>query len=132
MRTLGNLMVLVGLVAGLALAVFLYQWDTVQREASATPVGSAAASGTNANGAVPGADEGAGGAIQNGKVVYNKFCNSCHPNGKAGVGPAIVGVSEGSLRTIVRQGIGGMPAFGEGQISEEQLAELSAYIKSLK
>lgn len=142
MRTVGSVLVLIGLVAGLALAALLFQWDSSERTAAlATPTGAATApttSGTSATGSGAGptaqtaAENAAGGAIQNGKVVYNKFCNGCHPNGKAGVGPAITGVSEGSIKTTIRQGKGGMPGFGEGQISEEQLAELLAYVKSLK
>lgn len=142
MRKVGSFLVLLGFVAGLALAALLFQWDSSERAAAlATPTGEASAPATSGaaatgGGAGPaaqaGANNAAGGAIQNGKVVYNKFCNGCHPNGKAGVGPAITGVSEANIKTVIRQGKGGMPAFGEGQISDDQLAELVAYVKSIK
>ena len=143
MRTLGNVLVLIGLVAGLALAALLFQWDSGERAAAmATPTseaGSSATTGTSAAGKTAGAtaqaagaDSASGGAIQSGKVVYNKFCNGCHPNGKAGMGPAITSTSESATKTAIRQGKGQMPAFGEGQISEEQLADLLEYIKSLQ
>jgi len=142
-RTLGSVLVLIGLVAGLALAAVLFQWDSSERAAAmATPTGTAGASTTTgaspagkaagATAQAAGAESASGGAIQNGKVVYNKFCNGCHPNGKAGMGPAITSTSEDAVKTAVRQGKGQMPAYGESQISQEQLAELVEYVKSLK
>lgn len=134
MRTAGSLLVLIGLVAGLAVAAFLFQWDSREREAELArlPV-SSQATNAPANGAVA-QNSGAadGGAIQNGKDVYNKSCNGCHPNGKAGAGPALIGANEATVKNAVRQGKGSMPAFGDGQISEDQMAGLVAYVKSLK
>lgn len=138
MRVLGNLLILVGLVAGLALTAFLFQWDSLQRAAALTPTAAPASSGTaaRAGGAGPvtpvSSEKPGEGAIQSGKAVYNKFCDGCHPNGKAGVGPAVTGLNDEGVKATVRQGKGGMPGFGEAQITDAQLAELLAYVKSLK
>ncbi|MDP2660796.1 MAG: cytochrome c [Dehalococcoidia bacterium] len=156
MRTLGWFLVLVGLIAGLGLSALLFQWDSVERAASSTaaeasasaptggspataPAGAAsggATTGASGAAATPVSQAAAGnvgqGAIQNGQDVYNRFCNGCHPNGKAGVGPALIGKSEATIKTAGRQGKGSMPGFGAAQISDAQLADLVAYVTSLK
>lgn len=138
MRKIGNLLILVALVAGLGLSMVLFQWDSVQRAAAVTPTapGNNPASGTSgptAGATSPSSAEKSGeGAIQSGGVVYNKFCNSCHPSGKAGVGPAITGMSDEIVKAAVRKGKGSMPPFGEAQIAEAQMAELLAYTRTLK
>lgn len=138
MRAFGTLLTVVGLVAGLALTAFLFQWDSVQRAATVVATAASGASSDAAGGAAQGAGAPISGekpgeaAIQSGKAAYNRSCNSCHPNGKAGVGPAITGLGDESVKVVVRQGKGGMPGFGEAQISDAQMAEMLAYIKSLK
>lgn len=137
MRTLGNLLILVALLAGLALSAALFQWDSSLRAAVATPTIPSSGSSSPATGPAPAitstsSEKPEQGASQSGKVVYNSTCNACHPNGKAGVGPAVIGLSEDTIRTVVRNGKGGMPAFGAGQITDAQLNDLVAYIKSLK
>lgn len=139
MRTLGTVMMVIGLVVGLAISVFLFQWDSSQRAAAVTPTPAAAPPATSVAGAKPGnsseaaGEQSAGGATQAGQVVYNKFCNGCHPNGKAGVGPKVTGLNDEVLKGAVRKGrSGGMPAFGVEQITEAQLTDLLAYVKSLK
>lgn len=72
------------------------------------------------------------GSVQNGKDVYDKFCNGCHPSGKAGVGPTLIGKNDASIKATVRQGKGGMPPFAAGQIADAQLDDLSTYVTSLK
>ncbi len=138
MRAFGNLLIFVGLVAGLALTAFLFQWDSVQRAAAVTPSPAPVAAGAATAGVAPGSvtaisnEKPGEGVIQSGKAVYDKFCNGCHPNGRAGVGPALIGLSEETVKAPVRQGKGGMPAFGAAQISDAQMTELLAYLKSLK
>jgi cytochrome c6 len=69
-----------------------------------------------------------------GRAVFDQHCNVCHPGGGEGAGPAIRGrdLPEDEIRTVVRQGAPGMPAFGENQINEQQLANLVQYIQSLQ
>jgi len=68
-----------------------------------------------------------------GKVVFDQNCNSCHPNGGSGAGPALKGknLSAQRIENQVRRGGGGMPAFSTSQISDQQLQDLVAYIQSL-
>ena len=70
----------------------------------------------------------AGGNAANGQVVFNQFCNACHPGGNAGVGPRILNVSRDKLFTAVRSGKGIMPAFSTSQISDQQLLDVLAYL----
>lgn len=138
MRKIGNLLILVALVAGLGLSMVLFQWDSVQRAAAVTPTAPASVPTGGVSGPTAGvpspnpAEKPGEGAIQSGGVVYNRFCNGCHPSGKAGVGPAITGMSDEIVKAAVRKGKGSMPPFGEAQIAEAQMAELLVYIKSLK
>jgi len=90
--------------------------------ASPTAAGAAAVSPT------------AGGNIAAGQAIYEQRCNSCHPNGNAGAGPALRGknLSAQRITAQVRNGGGGMPAFPANQISDQQLTDLVAYVQSLK
>ncbi len=76
----------------------------------------------------------AAGNIAAGQAVFQQNCNACHPNGNAGVGPQLRGqnLSAQRIMTQVRNGGGGMPAFTTSQISDQQLANLVAYVQSLK
>lgn len=76
----------------------------------------------------------AGGNVAAGQTVFQQSCNSCHPNGNAGVGPALRGknLSADRITTQVRNGGGGMPAFSSSQIGDQQLNDLVAYVQSLK
>ncbi len=69
-----------------------------------------------------------------GKAVFDQYCNGCHPNGNQGTGPALRGrnLSADRIKTQVRNGGGGMPAFSTGQISDQQLNDLVAYVQSLQ
>jgi cytochrome c6 len=69
-----------------------------------------------------------------GRAVFDQHCNACHPGGGQGAGPALRGrnVPEDRIRTIVRQGGQGMPAFNQSQINDQQLANLVQYVRSLQ
>ncbi len=67
-----------------------------------------------------------------GKTVFEANCNSCHPGGKQGVGPDIRGKDPDTVRRQVRNGGQAMPAFPPSQISDQQLNDLAAYVKSLQ
>ncbi len=73
-------------------------------------------------------------AVAKGEVVFNRFCQKCHPGGEAGLGPAINNkpVPGFIIRLQVRKGLGVMPAFKEKVISEEDLDNLMAYLKTLR
>ncbi len=98
---------------------------------------------------------GTGNAIVDGaKLFEEKVCNTCHKEEPSAIAPTLVGVygtevqlADGSTATVdeayIRESIknpqakivagyqAAMPTY-EGQISEEQILQLIAYIKSLK
>lgn len=123
----------------------------MQEEGAATPEASAegedeAATGEATEGAPAGeaAPEAAGNA-EAGQAVYVGNCAACHgPNGQGQIGPSLVGedgpknwtlaqftatLREG--KTPDRQLSAAMPRYAETQISDEQVADLQAYIKTL-
>lgn len=59
-------------------------------------------------------------------------CNRCHPNGNRGNGPSIKGVSADRIATQVRNGYGDMPKFPKDMMSDQDLADIIAYVTSLK
>lgn len=69
-----------------------------------------------------------------GREAFLHHCHQCHPNGAAGLGPTITGRSlpDGLIRFQVRNGLGAMPAFDEGHISDEELDAIIAYINALQ
>ena len=72
--------------------------------------------------------------VREGKILFDTFCNSCHPNGTAGLGPAINNkpLPGFAIRFQIRNGIGAMPAFDEEQISDEESGKIVAYLKALR
>ena len=102
----------------------------------------ASAGGASAGGAAP---EAAAGNAEAGQTVYVGNCAACHgPNGQGQIGPSLVGedgpknwtlaqftatLREG--KTPDRQLSAAMPRYAETQISDEQVADLQAYIKTL-
>ena len=95
----------------------------------------AAACGTAKRGeptfaAVPDTDP----AIAQGEVVFNTFCHKCHPGGEAGLAPAFNDkpLPGFLMRIQIRKGLGVMPAFKEEVISDQDLDNLIAYIKTLR
>jgi len=87
-------------------------------------------SASEAAGAAPYAS-GGGGA--DGKAIFVERCGSCHTLGKAGtsgaVGPTLDDIALGApeVERIVRDGRGGMPAFG-GELSDDQIAAVAGFV----
>ncbi|MCC9168160.1 c-type cytochrome [Pontibacter harenae] len=73
-------------------------------------------------------------AVAKGEVVYNIYCQKCHPGGATGVGPALNNkpLPGTAIRFQVRHGMGMMPAFKEDVISDEEMDNLIAYMKVLR
>jgi mono/diheme cytochrome c family protein len=69
-----------------------------------------------------------------GQQVFAVHCYQCHPGGSGGLGPAINDkpLPEGLIKLQVRKGLGAMPAFDEGKISDSELDALVAYLKALR
>ena len=72
--------------------------------------------------------------IERGKQLFvAKDCASCHGlDGKGGiVGPAIVGVTAQKLRVKTNVGPKGMPSFAPGALTDQDLADIAAYLDAM-
>lgn len=72
-------------------------------------------------------------AVAKGEVVYNTYCQKCHPGGEAGLAPSINNkpLPGFAIRFQVRHGVGAMPAFKDNVISGNELDNLLTYIKAM-
>ena len=75
-----------------------------------------------------------GNEVRQGKVLFYEYCNSCHPSGTAGLGPALNNkpLPGFAIRYQIRHGLGVMPAFDEEEISDEGARNIVAYMKALR
>ncbi len=117
---------LLGLVLSLSLFVAACGGSDEKNTAPETVVGTQPSS-------TDGAPEGDATA---GKAVFTENCGSCHTLADAGttgtVGPNL-DETQSSLEKVVSQvksGGGAMPAF-EGQLSEQQIADVAAYVSEV-
>lgn len=71
--------------------------------------------------------------VMKGQEVFMKNCNTCHPAGRKGLGPAIANkpIPGFMIRYQVRKGLGVMPPFDKQHLSEEEMDQLVAFIKEL-
>jgi cytochrome c oxidase cbb3-type subunit 3 len=77
-------------------------------------------------------------AVTTGKRLFGQYnCSGCHSNGGGGMGPSLMddewiygGRLEQIHQTLIEGRPNGMPAWG-GKIPDEQLWQLSAYVRSL-
>lgn len=71
-----------------------------------------------------------------GQTAYASLpCVGCHgENAEGSVGPKLAGFSEGwdTFESYVRNGKGEMPKFGTDIVSDQQLADVYAWVTSLK
>ena len=72
--------------------------------------------------------------VKQGKVLFDTYCNPCHPGGSSGLGPALNNkpLPGFLIRFQIRNGVGVMPAFSEEVISDEQSKMIVAYMKELR
>lgn len=76
-----------------------------------------------------------------GRALFYRACHSCHPHGRSGVAPSIVGLDVPDIAKAVREGNGllrgarkgsaWMPAFGKDRLSNAQVADIAAYVSRL-
>ncbi|MBI2862222.1 MAG: cytochrome c [Chloroflexi bacterium] len=132
MKIFGPLAVVVAVVLGLGVVFAAFQREAAQREA--TPTASPAAAPTTTGGTVAPTK----GNAAAGQAVFQTSCNACHPGGGQGVGPALQGPAfaskyptDDAISKVVRQGMGVMPAFSPDRLSDQQLADVIAYVRSL-
>lgn len=73
--------------------------------------------------------------LAEGQQAFDKHCNTCHPGGDSGLGPALNNkgiVPNFLIRFQVRNGLGAMPSFSDEQLSDEHLDALIEYINALQ
>ncbi|MGK7391523.1 MAG: c-type cytochrome [Candidatus Cyclobacteriaceae bacterium M2_1C_046] len=72
--------------------------------------------------------------LENGRILYNNYCATCHPNGGSGVGLAIINkpLPEFLIRFQIRHGIGVMPDFDEDVLKDEQVESIAEYLAYLR
>jgi mono/diheme cytochrome c family protein len=73
---------------------------------------------------------------QQGKAVFERVCSVCHGRegrGDAGPGPSLVPLEKeyNEVLGIVREGTGEMPPIPQERISDEDVKQIVAYLKSL-
>jgi mono/diheme cytochrome c family protein len=148
----GWTILLLALASAVAIVVALYAWDTNARTAEAAlrpapvaplapvtqtsslPLGSAASNASP----VPPAVALPGGDATAGKDAFARACNACHPNAGAGIGPALYGPQfaqrypdDSSIAAVIRRGKGGMPAIASSSLTDQDLANVIAYMRGL-
>ena len=82
-----------------------------------------------------------GGHADRGRVLFYQACHGCHPHGRQGLGPDITHRTAAEVARQIREGNGmlrgvrkeGMwsPAFGMDRLSDEQVADLGAFVETL-
>ncbi|WP_164017668.1 c-type cytochrome [Pyxidicoccus trucidator] len=71
---------------------------------------------------------------QEGRVLFMRHCNQCHPGGAGGLGPSINNkpLPALAMRTQIRQGVGAMPAFTDEMLNDTQVDAIVAYLNELQ
>jgi mono/diheme cytochrome c family protein len=72
---------------------------------------------------------------QQGRAIFLRECQQCHPFGEAALGPAINNkpIPAPVMKLQVRTGVlGSMPAFSKQELSEEELDLVIDYVKALR
>lgn len=69
--------------------------------------------------------------VKEGQTLYMEYCQKCHPDGEAGLGPSIYYLPGFAKRFQTRHGLGVMPDFDEKKISEKELDKIVAYLDAL-
>lgn len=69
-----------------------------------------------------------------GEQVFARECAQCHPNGEAGLGPAINDrpLPKALIAAQIRAGVGAMPAFDESMMSSDDVDAVTEYLLALR
>lgn len=72
--------------------------------------------------------------LKNGEILFNGYCNSCHPGGSSGLAPALNNkpLPAFLIRFQVRNGVGTMPAFEEKVLSDDEVKNIAKYVVYLR
>lgn len=73
-------------------------------------------------------------SVVRGRIQFMAKCHRCHPVGESGLGLAInSNPAPGFLKRFqVRHGLGVMPAFGDKEITGDELDDIISYLKALR
>jgi cytochrome c2 len=71
-----------------------------------------------------------------GEQLFIRSCNTCHPGGKAGMGPSLESVNQhfpddAALKKFIRTGKGIMPGQPAATMNEDEVAALILYVRNL-
>lgn len=71
-----------------------------------------------------------------GEQIFIRSCNTCHPRGRAAIGPTLDHLNEHfsddtSLKQFIRQGKSLMPAQTKDNLSDSELDNLVVYLRAL-
>jgi cytochrome c6 len=126
LKRVDSVLAVLSWVAAAVLVLMLFIGPQVIAEDKSKPAGGAA-------GSAPSGPGSGGGARPEGKGVFSDNCGSCHTLQAAGtsgqVGPSLddISLSATDIEGIVREGRGGMPAFG-GRLSDAQISAVAAFV----
>ena len=72
-------------------------------------------------------------ALTRGRASFDRVCGRCHPHGEANVGHRLIGLhaTEDRVRTQVRRGRGTMRAISTTRLSDDALADVIVYLRSI-
>jgi len=78
----------------------------------------------------------AGSTNLTGEQLFFRSCNTCHPNGRANLGPSLENLAndfpdDAKLKIYIRQGKGMMPAQPKDSINDQELDNLVDYLRHL-
>jgi mono/diheme cytochrome c family protein len=72
--------------------------------------------------------------LTEGRKLFMRNCDQCHPRGESGLAPALNNKPHPSflIKFQVRQGLGAMPSFSKDDISDAELENIVAYLQALR
>ncbi len=130
----------VWLIIALALGAALASWELSQDTRGTTPI-ALALSGSEGPGetTVPSSRVGIVPTVDNrGLVLFGRYCDSCHPAGRQGIGSDLLSpqvrrkfTSVDKIAKLVRTGGFDMPPFRKELLSDGDLGAIGEYVVSL-
>ncbi|CAN5264799.1 hypothetical protein BH11CYA1_BH11CYA1_02350 [soil metagenome] len=72
----------------------------------------------------------------NGEQLFYRSCNTCHPSGRANIGPSLENLAKDfpddpSLKAFLRKGKGMMPGQPKEIINDQEMDNLVVYLRQL-
>lgn len=75
-----------------------------------------------------------GNLVAQGRQVFNRTCNRCHPGGQEDVGPRLIGLNWQEARMVrqIRNGGGTMRPINTTRLPDSELPALMAYLRTIR